>query len=153
MRGERGARRIALGGLLRTHACQSTKWRQTAKAELADQSALMRELSFLNQLRELVGGQLAIAKNVKKPGSDRLARVHRYHRASAILVAREIMAAFDAENRKARLSESGNEIGSGDAGLRLMPRWSRAEFPRTPNHVPARLRLPGIILSPRECAR
>ena len=30
-------------------------------------------------------------ESVKKPGTDRLARVHRYHRASAILVAREIM--------------------------------------------------------------
>ena len=77
----------------------------------------MRELSFLNQLRELVGGQLAIPKNlVKQPWADPLARVHRYNRALAILVAQEIMAAFDAENRKARLSEGGNEIGTGDSG-------------------------------------
>jgi hypothetical protein len=32
------------------------------------------------------------------------------------------MAAFDADHREAALSQSSNELGTGDAGVRLMPR-------------------------------
>jgi len=75
------------------------------------------DLSFLQQLAKPVGGQLAIPKDfVKQPGADGLARVHRHYRASAILVAQEAMAAFDAENGKAGLYEGGNKVGTGDAG-------------------------------------
>ncbi len=79
--------------------------------------ARLGSYSLLNQLRELVGGQLAIPEDfVKEPGSDGFTRVHRYNRASAALVAHEMMAAFDAENRKATPSDGGNKIGAGDAG-------------------------------------
>jgi hypothetical protein len=40
----------------------------------------------------------------------------RYDRAPTILVAQEVMAAFDAENGKTGLSEGGNKVGTGDAG-------------------------------------
>ncbi len=75
------------------------------------------ELSFFNQLRESVVGQLAIPENfVKKSRADDLARVHWYNRASAILVAQKMVAALDANNRKPGPSEGGNKIGAGDAG-------------------------------------
>ncbi len=52
---------------------------------------------FLQQLAELVGGQLAVPENsVEQTGADGLARVHWHNRASAIFVAQEAMAAFNA---------------------------------------------------------
>jgi hypothetical protein len=41
--------------------------------------------------------------------------MHRYNRAAAILVAQEMVTAFDAENGKAGLPEGGNQVGAGDA--------------------------------------
>jgi hypothetical protein len=43
--------------------------------------------SFLQQLAQLVGGQLAVSEDsVKQTWADGLARVHRHNRAPAILV-------------------------------------------------------------------
>jgi hypothetical protein len=74
--------------------------------------------SFLQQLAELLGGQLAVPENsVEQTGADGLARVHWHNRASAILVTQEVMAAFDANNAKTCPFEGGNEVGTGDAGI------------------------------------
>jgi hypothetical protein len=69
----------------------------------------------LKHFPEFFSGQLAIPEDlVKQAGTDDLARVHRYNRASAILVTQEVMTAFDPENSEAALSEAGNKVGAGD---------------------------------------
>jgi len=71
----------------------------------------------LKEFSELGGRQLAITEDlVKQPGTEGLTCVCRYHRASAILVAQEMMAAFDTENAEAGFRERGNEVRASDAG-------------------------------------
>ena len=53
---------------------------------------------------------------MKQARTENLTCVYRYHRASAILVAQETMAAFDTENSETGLRESGNEVCASDAG-------------------------------------
>ena len=82
----------------------------------------------LNEFRELVGRQLAIPKDlVKQAGADGLACVCGHNRTSAILVAQEMMAAFDTENEETGFCERGNEFRAGDAGrpahAAMVTRW------------------------------
>lgn len=115
--------------------------------------AFPQDLSFLQQLGKLVGGQLAVSEDsVKQTGADGLARVHRHDRAPAILVTQEAMAAFHAKNAKACPFQHGNEVGASDAEFPLMPRRSRAGCQRTPTPAPARPRLRDIALWLRERA-
>ena len=53
---------------------------------------------------------------MKESGTDDLARVHGYDCAPAILVAQEVMAAFDAENGETGLAEGSYEVHARDAG-------------------------------------
>ncbi len=76
----------------------------------------------------MVGGQLAIPKDlVQQTEADVLAGVSGHNRAPAVFMTEEVMTAFDAENRETGLSESGNELLTGDAGCpahaAMVTRW------------------------------
>jgi hypothetical protein len=59
---------------------------------------------------------------VKQSGTEGLTCVSRYHSASAILVAQEMVAAFDTEDAETRFRERGQWSVPVMHGLRLMPR-------------------------------
>ena len=62
----------------------------------------------------MLSRKLAIAKDfVKQAGAEGFACVCGHDRASAILVAQEMMAASDAENAETRSCERGNEVRAG----------------------------------------
>ncbi len=100
----------------------------TPSSWIGGRKGVYLDISSLQQLPELVGGQLAISDDlVKQAGAYGLAGVRRHNRTAAILVTHEVVAAFHAKNAKASLFEGGNEVSACDAGspahAAMVTRW------------------------------
>jgi hypothetical protein len=73
-------------------------------------------------LPEFVDAHLAIAENfVQQAGADRFARMRGHNRVPAILMVKEVVAAFDSKDGEASFPSAATRSEPVTRGLRLMP--------------------------------